>query len=394
MNNRRLSAAQAFTNSALRECEHLRRDRWDLALATLIPILILVMFGWFFSDGVPRKLPIVVVDQDRSTLSRELVRMLDENAGLYIASQPTSVDAAWPSLRNGTAYALILIGPNTSRDVLRGGSATLVAWYNASYRTAGQAASGEISKTVQAFGARVAFDATAAIRGPRSLRAAPIAIQTSVLGNPARSYEHFLLGLIFPAVLHLVACLLMVSAIGRELRNRSAGEWLAVCDGRILPAVTGKLFPYVLLFLLYGAFSLAWIAGIRGAGVTGSVLILLLGYLLMLAAYAGVALLFVGATRNMGTALSLTGIYAGTSLAFSGGSFPVLEAPVFVRVWNAILPYTHYVQLQAQQLDFATPWTDSLPQLLILLLFIAVAGGLGLLLYGRAARNPAAWGLR
>ena len=87
-----------------------------------------------------------------------------------------------------------------------------------------------------------------------------------------RSYEHFLLGLLFPALLHLAACPAMVGALGRELRDGSAGTWLAeaAIARRRWPA---KLAPYLLLFTAYGTLSLLWLAAIRG-GVAGSAVLL------------------------------------------------------------------------------------------------------------------------
>ena len=114
----------------------------------------------------------------------------------------------------------------------------------------------------------------------------------------------------------------------------------------------------------------------------------------MYLAYGGIALLLVGATRNMGTSLSLTGLYAGTSLAFSGATFPVQGAPLFAQVWSQLLPFTAYLKLQAQQLDLGAAWTASLSLLGTLLLFVLVAGGAGLRLYARGARDPASWGQR
>ena len=146
---------------------------------------------------------------------------------------------------------------------------------------------------------------------------------------------------------------------------------------RLLPAVAGKLAPYLLLFTAYGTLSLLWLAAIRG-GVAGSAVLLVAAQAAMYLAYGGIALLLVGATRNMGTSLSLTGLYAGTSLAFSGATFPVQGAPLFAQVWSQLLPFTAYLKLQAQQLDLGAAWTASLSLLGTLLLFVLVAGGAGL----------------
>lgn len=387
------TARQAFVRSAVRECMRLRADPWDLAMATWIPLLALALFAWMFGAGVPRALPVAVVDHDNSAMSRQLVRMIDAAPGLQVAARPADMQQAWAAVRAAEVYAVVHVPEGSGREILRGGSAVVFAYYNASHQTAGQATERGIGDAVQAAGGRLVRADVARIRGPDAVRAPPLRVQATVLANAARSYEQFLLGLLFPALLYLAACLAMVSALGRELRDGTAGEWLQSCGDRLLPAVAGKLAPYLLLFTVHGTGSLVWLAAIRG-GVAGSAALLLAAQAGLYLASAGIALLLVGATRNLGVALSVTGLYAGTALAFSGATFPMQGAPLFAQAWSRLLPLTAYLKLQVQQLELGADWTASLPTVGGLLLFMLVAGGIGLVLYGRGARDPAAWGQR
>src|SRR5690606_36057829 len=169
-------------------------------------------------------------------------------------------------------------------------------------------------------------------------------------------------------------------------------QWLRSSDDRLLPAALGKTAPYFVLFTVYGAAGLMWLAGIRGGGVAGNVAGLMLGQALMYLAYAAIALLLVAVTRNMATALSMAGLYAGTSLAFSGATFPLQGAPWFTRLWSDLLPYTAYLRLQTQQLDIGSALAVSVWPMGILLLFVLIAGVAGVGLLGRASRDPTAWG--
>jgi len=119
------------------------------------------------------------------------------------------------------------------------------------------------------------------------------------------------------------------------------------------------------------------VAFVRGDGVAGSLVLLVLAQPLLHAASAAYAVLFVGLTRDLGTALSTVGLTLGTALAFSGATFPVIDAPLFTRVWNLLLPLTAYVKLQTQQLFVGAPWSVSLWPLLTLLLMTAVACAVG-----------------
>jgi ABC-2 type transport system permease protein len=227
-----------------------------------------------------------------------------------------------------------------------------------------------------------------------AVRPAPVLVQASTAANPVRSYETYLLSLLFPATTHFALCLCVVGALGRELRDGTAGAWLHASGDAVLPAVLGKAAPYVALSLLEGVAGLTWLAAVRGDGVHGSVGMLLLGQLALLGAYAAIGLLLVGATRSMGESLSFTALYAGTSLAYAGATFPINGAPAFAVVWHRLVPFAVYARLQAAQLLAGAPWTASLRDLLTLSLFVLVPGVLGMRLFARAARDPASWGRR
>ena len=378
-----MNALAAFDRSATRELGYLRRHPWDLAVATWVPWLLLIMLAWMMASGVPRGLPIAVVNDDRTAMSREYVRLLDAAPAIDVAAHPSNLSEAWSLVRSMRVYALVYIPADTARDTERGGQATVFAYYNASFRTAGQAAFTDITAATQALGARLPTPAVA-----------PVRVQSTLLFNPERSYEHYLVGLLHPAILHLALCICVIAALGRELRDGSAGKWLGESAGRLASAVAGKIAPYMLMFTLYGMVSLVWLAAVRGGGAAGNVAVLVAGELLLYLAYAAIGLLLVGLTKNMGQALSLSGLYAGTSLAFADGTFPLDGASLFTRIWSKLLPYSSYLEVKHQQLDMGSPILASVGPLAILVAFGIVAGAGGLLLYGRAARDPAAWGRR
>lgn len=383
---------QAVIASARREWVFLRGSPWELGLATWVPFTCLAMLAWLFSSGVPRQVPVAVVDEDHSAVSRSLIRALDAAPGIRVTAQPADLQQAWSLARRLAVYAVVYIPADASRDGARTGSATIFAYYNASHRIAGQTAVGDVSGVVQAVSGQVATTYVAAIRGPRSVRQAPVVTQATVLFNSARSYETFLLSLILPAILLFGLTLSVTSAFAREIRDRTVATWLASSGGELVPAAIGKALPYVALFLTQGVLSVLWVALIRGDGVRGSLILLIVGLALMFVAYAAIGLALSGALRNMATALSFVSLYAGTALAYSGRTFPVDDASLFVRVWNLLLPFTSYVKLQAQQLDIGTSVSASLGHVAALMAFIVIPGAIGLRLYGRVARNPALWG--
>ncbi|MES2057170.1 MAG: ABC transporter permease [Pseudomonadota bacterium] len=368
---------------------------WDLALVTWVPLLLMAAVAIQLSAGVMRDLPIAVVDQDGTTVSRELTRRLDAAPGLHVVAQATDMKEAERIVRSNRAYAVVLIPTDTERSVLRGTTGSIITFYNASYSTASGAALREVGNVVQGYAATLAAEQSTVVVGPGKVRRPPVAARSIVLFNPQGSYELQLVALIHPALLHLIFMVAVSSALGRELRDGTIGAWIGGNSRRrAVLAVMGKLTPYLVIFTGWGLLATGYLAGVRGWPVVGSVLLLLVGYVAMYLAYIGVTLLVVGLTLSMGRALSIAGLYAGASFAFAGAIFPLESASAFARLWSLLLPYSAFAKLLAEQWIMGASVMDSLWQVLVMLAFLIVGAGIGLPRYLAAARRPETWGRR
>ena len=357
-----------------------------MAFVSVLPVAMLVLLAWVFSAGAMRALPIAVVDLDHSADSRQLLRMIDASPGVTVSTQPLELQAAFAQIRTLEVFAVVAVPRDFSRRLHRAEALPLTLYYNASYMTPGQSAMRDVSDAVAAFNARALVEVIAQRSGPANLRPPPVRVQADILHNRGRSYALFLLPVVAAAVLSLLSTLAMTAALGREVRDGRLSLWLGQ---RPVVAVVGKLLPYVLWFTVLGMLMLLWIAFAHGSGIAGNPLMLLLGQALMQLCSAALALFFVGVTRDMGTSLSVASLFVGTSLVFSGATFPVIEAPLFTRVWSTLLPLTAYLKLQMQQLLVGSTWPLSLRPLLSLLTIMLVAGGIGYWRLSAGRRAPA-----
>ncbi|AXE64976.1 MAG: ABC transporter permease [Hyphomonas sp.] len=383
----------AFFSAFTREVAFLASSFWDRAMVTWIPLALMGVLALQLSSGVMRDLPIVVVDQDRTQVSRELTAGLEAAPGLTIAARNPDIAAAEQFIRSKKAYAIVLIPDGTGRAVQRGGTAPVTVLYNASYSTASGAAVRDINTVIQNHSARLAAEHTAALAAAGSVRPAPVSVQSTILFNPQGSYELQLISLLHPALLHLAFMVAVTSALGRELRDGTIGVWLSG-SGAVALAIAGKVAPYVLVFMVWGLAATAYLSGLRGWPVYGSVLTILAAYFLMYLAYAGMALLIVGISRSMMQSLSVTGLYAGASFAFAGAIFPIEAASDFARFWSAILPYTWFARVVAEQWSMDSPFAVSLAHLGCMALFLIPGVAIGLPRYVGAAAEPSVWGRR
>ena len=102
-------------------------------------------------------------------------------------------------------------------------------------------------------------------------------------------------------------------------------------------------------------------------------------------ATAAISALLVAGAKRVGTALSLTAIYAGSALAFSGGTLPLNGASWLAVGWSAVLPYPHYLALAMDQ-ALGSPPALALRPGAVLLGYVLIAGGVACALMALARR--------
>ena len=378
-----------------REWARLRADFWDFGMLSWIPVLLCALLWWTFSAGIARDLPIAVIDNDHSTLSRQLTRWLDASPGVRVAARVGASDEALQLLRERSAFGYLVIPFDFEKELLSGRQATLQWLYNAQFSSH----AGSLLRDVRTVSTTLSAGVEMTARGKKgvsTVQAAaqfePIRTQLNSLYNENISYEAFLTLALMPSMLQIFIVIAVVTTVGRELRDGTMPQWLASANGSWLRAVGAKLlFPLV----AYTALALSYLlffSVVRGWAVAGSLPGLLLGMLLLVLAYCGLGLLLIAATLSLRLSLSGTAFITAPAFAYAGQAFPLMAMPTVARAWAQALPLTHYLEVQTSYWLAGAPWRYGAAQLLILTGFAIGCGALGVLLLARRANDPAAWG--
>jgi ABC-2 type transport system permease protein len=103
---------------AAKEVLHIQRDPRTLILALVMPVVMLLLFGYGVSFDLDR-LPIAVADGDRTPESRALVRAYTASRELVVSErvEPGDVQAV---LRRGQVVGALVLRPGYGRDLARG----------------------------------------------------------------------------------------------------------------------------------------------------------------------------------------------------------------------------------------------------------------------------------
>lgn len=107
--------------------------RGAFALLFLAPLIYGIYYPQPYLNQILRKLPIAVVDNDLSDLSRQIVETLDASGALRVVVRARTLAEARAAIDRGRAFAAVDIPPGTERDVLKGNTAHIPIYADATY---------------------------------------------------------------------------------------------------------------------------------------------------------------------------------------------------------------------------------------------------------------------
>lgn len=380
---------------ARRELSRIGGDGYYLVLLLALPLASFAVLWAIFAAGVPRDLPVAVVDGDRSALSRQLVRMLDATPSMRVAAAVPDMEAARTMVLRDEAYCVVLIPAGMERDVRRGDAPKVVAFYNAQYLLPASIIRRDLRAVVGTLSAGIELRVREARGEPPGAAMAhiePIRVDSHTLFNPQLNYVYYLVAALLPTVLQIFIIVAGVHALGVELKEGTAGAWIEAAGNSAWRAVAGKLLPYVVHFSALALFMLVVLFRFMAIPVHGHLQVIVPATLLFVLAYVAMALLIVAWSANLRFATSIAALYSTPAFAFVGITFPTIGMPVVGRLWGAILPLTHYLDIVVgQSMRGASP-ASSMPSLCALLAFVVLAPAVSTWRMGEVARNDRYWG--
>ncbi len=362
-------------SSLRRELREIASDRLYLSLLVLFPVMMTLFFGVVFYRGAIDDVPIAVVDRDYSPLSRQLLSMVDATSGVNIAFQEQDILSAEQRMLDGDVEGIIYVDKGFEDKIYRGESATVGCYLSGANISACGILSRDIQLVVQSFSAGVALETLQSMGlsyNEAMVGIMPINIQTNIISNPYLNYGYYLAPIFMILGIVVFTMLSTIYAIGRELRYRTASEWLVVANGSLAGGVVGKLLPVAVAMMIMSQFIYFVLFVVMGMECEGSYLVLSLVTLLFIVVYEGVALSVIALTANLRLALSLGGGYSVMAFTFSGITFPTIAMYGVARVFSKLFPLTYFSELFISQVMRDAPFRYDLDNLLYMALFLVV----------------------
>lgn len=337
----------------------------------MLLLLSLCLMSMVYARHSVWDLPVGVVDQDHSSVSRELIRSLDATPKIAVKVYDNLPDAqrdlAWRKL-----FAVIIMPIDLEKKILHGDAITIPVYGDATNRLA----NGQIQQDVVATYQHLlnTYNSGILLRAGFDERQAeiinqPFNGQTLDIFNPGISFA----AIIFPGLLvMLLQHSLLIACVRVSLAIRSSGKpTLAVYLGALSALIPIWLFLSIVLFVLW-----PWVLGYRQTATFAEVLLLTFPFLL---AVLGLGKLVTECLRKVELIYLTLSFITMPVFYISGTIWPLQAMPAWVRGISSSLPSTWATKAIAGVNQMGLGLTDVLNDLLMLLFLGALYALLGTL---------------
>jgi len=240
------------------ELKMILADHGALVFFIIVPMLYPLLYGYLYSEEVVREVPVAVVDESHTSMSREFLRLADASGDIEIVSYCTDMEEARAMLQYQNAYCIIRV-PSDFNDILMDGGQATVSVYNnmmgmlyyKSLLSSCTEASLEMNRRIKA------QRLTGATQRQIEVSQQPIEYEYVTLFNPKNGFCTFLIPAVLVLVLQQTLLLGIALLAGTERERREKGE-LKLKDYYASPirVLSGKGLAYFAIYALVSLYVL------------------------------------------------------------------------------------------------------------------------------------------
>jgi ABC-2 type transport system permease protein len=317
---------------AKKELIQIRRDPLSLAMAFLMPVILLVIFGYAITFDITN-IDTVIVDHDKSSLSREFVATLAASGYFTITAQVDGYDDIDQYLESGRAKVAIMIPRDFSEKIRAGRTAEIGAIVDGSDSNTATIALGYLGAISEQYSRSLSI-----------VRIIPLVeARSRVWYNPDLKSRNFIIPGLIAVIMSVIASLLTSLTIAREW-ERGTMEQLVSTPVKTPELIIGKLLPYLLIGFIDTVVAIAMSVFMFDVPFNGSVTLLLAmsGLFLFGALSWGILISIVARTQLLASQIALISSFLPAFL-LSGFMFSIWNIPKPLQIVTYIVPARYFV---------------------------------------------------
>jgi ABC-2 type transport system permease protein len=326
----------------VKEFLQLRQDKKMIPVLLIGPLAQLLALGYAANLDV-KDIPLVVVDEDRSVASRDLVDRFTGSGYFERVGSEDAVSRVEPWLVAGRAQLALVVGRRYGADLAAGRPARVQVIADGTDANSAVVGLGYASRIVSGLRAEQLQERLRSL--PPGTRLARIDLVPRVWYNPDLKSRWFYVPAVLALVLMLVTMILPSMAVVRE-KEIGTLEQIIVTPLRSWQLLIGKLFPFAVIGLVDTLLITGLARAVFGVPLRGSLLLLVTLTLLFLLNTLGLGLLVSTMVNTQQQAMMFC-IYVlmVPMIYLSGLIFPIENMPAGFQYLTYAIPVRYYANV-------------------------------------------------
>ena len=312
-----------------KEFTQIRRNAFLPKLIVVFPIMIMCVMPWVMNQEV-KNIKVTVVDNDRSTLSQQMVHSIEASNYFIFKGQQPTYRAALNEIERSRADIVMVIPQNYSRDMTLGHQPQVLIAANAVNGTKGAMGSAYLTQIVTA---HVYPDITAI----------QSRVATLFLYNKNLDFKLFMIPALFAIVMMLMTGFLPALNIVGE-KEAGTIEQINVTPVSKWSFILAKLIPYwiIALFVITVCLLLAW--AVYGITSVGPLALIYLLVLLLALFWSSFGLMISNYSDTMQQAIFVMWFFVVMMLLLSGLFTPTRSMPSWAYATTYVNPMSYFIE--------------------------------------------------
>lgn len=352
-----------------KEFRQMLRDKFTFGMIAGIPLMQLMLFGYAINTD-PKQLPTYVIMGEHTAYTRSLLASMEHTGYFRIEGTLNHPEEGRELLERTQAQFIVTIPPGFTRKLLRNEHPDLLVEVDATDPVA--------TSTALAALQRISQTATQHdnARNPMTTNPPPFNLVLHQLYNPeGRTQLNIVPGLL-GVILTMTMSMLTAMALSRE-REQGTLENLLAKPLSPAEVMFGKICPFLVVGALQVTITLTAAKVLFSVPIVGSLLLLIFGISLFIAANLAVGFLISIETKNQMQAGQMAQFFFLPSMMLSGFLFPFRGMPDWAQTLGEIFPLTHFMRfirsVMLKGSPFSATWHDLWPIVVFTLVVAAMA---------------------
>ncbi|OQY34085.1 MAG: multidrug ABC transporter permease [Spirochaetaceae bacterium 4572_59] len=316
-----------------KEFHHIFRDTWTMVILLLLPILMLILFGYALSTEI-KSVNIAIYDPSKDSLSEEIIRKLESSEYFNIIRMLDSPFQIEEEFQAGNTGMVLVFCENFYKNTLSKGDAQI------QLLTDGSDPNTAVTITNYASGIIKSVMRKSFASNPDAIR---VNIITKLIYNPEmKSAYNFVPG-VMGMVIMLICAMMTSISIARE-KETGTMEILLASPMKPLLIILSKAVPYFFLSCINLLTILLFSVFLLKVPIAGSLIALLTVSLVYIFVSLAIGLLISSITSSQLVALLLSGMaLMMPAIYLSGMIFPIENMPRGLQIVAQIIPAKWYI---------------------------------------------------